>query len=258
MIRFWKRAALVVLLVAVMLVCVGAAIALAEDSPQANSDPLNTAVVNSDSSASMPVDEQNGLVNNQPEQASSTSAIQPSTSANEDTLPDSANSQDSQVETVESESVSSTSISQDSQESNLQSQTSSPQVSTDKSDYVPGQTVYITGEGFASEESVESVINDAQETEVFRGITSTDSTGLFQTSYTLPLEGSSTLYNVRATGLSSGLHASTSFTDPAATVEFVASPYILDPSGGGNIGDKDGEPPVSSNADPSVAIVLVM
>ncbi len=91
-----------------------------------------------------------------------------------------------------------------------------PQVWTDKTDYYAGQTVSVSGQGFAGNEPVEVVINDDQQTEAFHDIPTSDSTGAFETAYTIPLEGRSLFYTVEATGLESGAYAATFFTDPPA------------------------------------------
>ncbi|MEO6058902.1 MAG: Ig-like domain-containing protein, partial [Candidatus Limnocylindria bacterium] len=86
-------------------------------------------------------------------------------------------------------------------------------ISTDLWVYQQGDTVNVTGDGFDASENVELVTTDPYGVEVDRGTVLSDGTGNIAYSFVLNSDVPG-IYDIVATGLSSGLSASTQF-DPA-------------------------------------------
>src|SRR5439155_12254969 len=94
----------------------------------------------------------------------------------------------------------------------------SPSISSDKPDYAPGDTVTLTGAGWADSEAVHLFVNDDQsQTWSWSDDVTTDSTGTFTDSFQLPGWFVAT-YKVTATGALSGM-ATTAFTDANLTLD---------------------------------------
>jgi uncharacterized repeat protein (TIGR01451 family) len=95
-----------------------------------------------------------------------------------------------------------------------------PAVTTDKPDYAPGETVIISGTGFAPGEPVLVFITNAAGATVFDRIVDTDDAGAFLALYAVPLDGSaSSLYSLIAAGQTSGAITTMTFTDCNATIK---------------------------------------
>jgi hypothetical protein len=103
------------------------------------------------------------------------------------------------------------------------------QVSTDKGDYAPGETVYITGAGFEADEPVDISIAIMDDEGLFIPdvdwtIEFADADGAFQTEYIVPEEWAGKTLQLSAMGLESALVATVTFTDAAAAnVNFATS-----------------------------------
>ncbi|HEV2906199.1 MAG TPA: hypothetical protein VGZ50_02640, partial [Actinomycetota bacterium] len=88
-----------------------------------------------------------------------------------------------------------------------------PTISSDKPDYFAGETVTLTGSGWLSTENVQIVVNDDAGQSWRRDVVvSADISGGVVDTFTLP-EWFVATYSVRATGLTSGAVATSSFTD---------------------------------------------
>ncbi|MEA2628187.1 MAG: trimeric autotransporter adhesin, partial [Chloroflexota bacterium] len=86
-------------------------------------------------------------------------------------------------------------------------------IQTDLFVYQNGDTVTVTGDGFGPSETVDLVTTDPNATVVNRGGTTTDDQGSFTYQFTLNVTIAG-LYDVNATGETSGLTASTRFDPP--------------------------------------------
>jgi hypothetical protein len=105
-----------------------------------------------------------------------------------------------------------------------------PTIASDKADYVPGETVTLTGSGWQPGETVQIVVNDDQgRTWTHSADVAADDDGGVTDQFQLP-NWFVAVYNVTATGPSSGTVTS-SFTDAAlkATIDS-AVPALLSPS----------------------------
>ncbi|MEP7265221.1 MAG: hypothetical protein ABI772_12020, partial [Bacteroidota bacterium] len=94
-------------------------------------------------------------------------------------------------------------------------------VFTDKDDYLPNDTVFITGEGYGSIESVMLVFDEGPKlTHPSDTIyATTDSVGKFATWMIITPQDTGQIFTLTATGLTSGLSAFTTFTDAGANLE---------------------------------------
>jgi hypothetical protein len=92
-------------------------------------------------------------------------------------------------------------------------------ISTDLWVYQQGDTVNVTGDGFDVSENVEIVTTDPYGVEVDRGTVLSDAYGNIAYSFVLN-SGVPGIYDVVATGLSSGLTASAQFDPPAESFTF--------------------------------------
>jgi hypothetical protein len=104
------------------------------------------------------------------------------------------------------------------------------EIATDVWIYQYGDTVTVTGIDFGANETVEIVTTDPYTTEVDRGQAQTDEVGGFTYSFVL-LSDVPGIYDVVATGLTSGLTASTQFDPPNFGATLVAggiSPSTVD------------------------------
>ena len=101
-----------------------------------------------------------------------------------------------------------------------------PTLATDKADYSPGETVYISGSGFAPGEVVELTITCSDEVHASVHLTSTaNSTGSFvNSSFVVRNTDVGMTLTVVATGLSSNRTAFTQFTDATALLYAFADP----------------------------------
>jgi hypothetical protein len=90
-------------------------------------------------------------------------------------------------------------------------------IQTDLWVYQQGDTVNVTGDGFDPSENVEIVTTDPNAVEVDRGTVLSDANGNIAYSFVLNSDVPG-IYDVVATGLSSGLSASTQFDPAVATV----------------------------------------
>jgi hypothetical protein len=90
-------------------------------------------------------------------------------------------------------------------------------ISTDLWVYQQGDTVNVTGDGFDASENVEIVTTDPNAVEVDRGTVLSDANGNIAYSFVLNSDVPG-IYDVVATGLSSGLSAATQFDPAVATV----------------------------------------
>jgi len=110
------------------------------------------------------------------------------------------------------------------------STTFTPTISTDKSDYNPGSTVTLSGQGWGASESVHIFVNDDKgQTWSYNSDVTADASGAFTMQFQLPATFVAT-YSVTATGASSGV-VTASFTDGniafrMATVDNVAPTNI--------------------------------
>jgi hypothetical protein len=95
-------------------------------------------------------------------------------------------------------------------------------IQTDLWVYEVGDTITVTGEGFGAEETVELVTTSPTGVEIDRGTTGSDAAGALTYGFVLDHDESG-IYDVVATGLSSGLTATTQF-DPVSVI--FASPAI--------------------------------
>lgn len=88
-------------------------------------------------------------------------------------------------------------------------------VTTDKADYAPGETVTITGAGFAANELVDlSLVEDAEHHEPRTWtVTADDNGGFVDASFAPEEHDLGVTFTVTATGQTSGLVATTTFTD---------------------------------------------
>ena len=92
------------------------------------------------------------------------------------------------------------------------STTFTPTISTDKSDYNPGSTVTLSGQGWGASESVHIFVNDDKgQTWSYNSDVTADASGAFTMQFQLPATFVAT-YSVTATGASSGV-VTASFTD---------------------------------------------
>src|SRR2546426_3158045 len=94
-------------------------------------------------------------------------------------------------------------------------------VTTDKTDYVPGETVVITGTGWAPGETVSMVLYETPATHADRTLLSVaDGNGNFTNSeYHPEPHDVSVVFTLTAVGLTSGRTASTSFADAASNLD---------------------------------------
>src|SRR6185369_12447725 len=91
---------------------------------------------------------------------------------------------------------------------------SSASITTDKMDYIPGETVTITGRGFQPDETVRVKIHEDPHTPQERGFDAVaDSGGNFVGQYLVQDYDLDMKFIVGARGLTSGLTAQTTFTD---------------------------------------------
>ncbi len=87
-------------------------------------------------------------------------------------------------------------------------------VTTDKADYVPGEIVTITGDGYTAGETIDIEVTAPYGTET--GQATADENGAFTWSFTLPADESADgAYTYTATGQTSGVSQSGTFTDNA-------------------------------------------
>jgi hypothetical protein len=92
------------------------------------------------------------------------------------------------------------------------------EITTDLWIYQQGDTVTVTGIDFGSDETVEIVTNDPYGAETDRGTAQTDNSGGFTYAFVLA-SGVAGVYDVIATGLSSGLTAATQFDPGGVTID---------------------------------------
>lgn len=91
----------------------------------------------------------------------------------------------------------------------------SPWIMTDKSEYFPGETVFITGGGFLALEFVRILIANPDGAAVQDNAVRAAADGSVEDIYLIPVEGRpSPQYYIEATGQTSGAVARTSFADP--------------------------------------------
>jgi hypothetical protein len=128
-------------------------------------------------------------------------------------------------------------------------------ISTDLWVYQQGDTVNVSGDGFDPSENVEIVTTDPNAIEVDRGTVLSDANGNIAYSFLLNSDVPG-IYDVVATGLSSGLSASTQF-DPTVNLQLAGSDTAQHPnSPGQNLPDVPKGTAVAFNASanaPSVA-----
>jgi hypothetical protein len=110
-------------------------------------------------------------------------------------------------------------------------------VSTDKGDYAPGETVYITGAGFEAGEPVDLSISIVEDGEVIIPdvdwtIEFADDYGAFQTEYVVPERWLGKTLLLTAEGYASGLVATTTFTD-AGNLQIIGTDATQHNSSGG-------------------------
>jgi hypothetical protein len=88
-------------------------------------------------------------------------------------------------------------------------------IATDKTDYVPGNIVTVTGSGFQPGELVTLVFSETPPFNADATVSSTadDSGGFTNGDFVVPANADLTSFTVVATGVSSGLTAQTTFTD---------------------------------------------
>jgi hypothetical protein len=103
-------------------------------------------------------------------------------------------------------------------------------LSTDKQDYEPGDTVTYTGTGFAASEAVDLSAKGSTNGTQISIQTTADANGNISGSFNLPLMYEQT-YTLTATGASSGLEVSTSFSDAVGQfiIDSPPSPVSLYP-----------------------------
>src|SRR5437773_5610276 len=96
-------------------------------------------------------------------------------------------------------------------------------VATDKPDYAPGEMVLITGGEFGTVEPaklqvqhIDGKANDGAAYQPWQ--VTTDATGGFQTAWVVPDDAAGSTFQLTATGLTSQLTATTTFTDDALTL----------------------------------------
>jgi hypothetical protein len=108
-------------------------------------------------------------------------------------------------------------------------------VTTDKNDYAPGETAVITGTGFGSGETVTLHVEHTDGTEPGGGghehwTAITDANGNFTTTwYVNPDDSGDSTFVLKAVGQTSGIIATTTFTDSVSSVS-ITSPTTASPA----------------------------
>ncbi len=107
-------------------------------------------------------------------------------------------------------------------------------VTTDKPDYTVGETVIITGSGFMPGETVEMVLHETPQThedEVLYSVADA-SGGFVNMDFVICLHDLGVTFDLTATGLTSGLVATTTFTDgpPAANLDQIRNGSAASPT----------------------------
>jgi hypothetical protein len=116
-------------------------------------------------------------------------------------------------------------------------------VTTDKGDYAPGQTVYINGSGFQAGEIVrlrvidmqDGTLNDTDPAHQPFNV-GTDSSGNLTATWIVDPDSINHTLMLTADGLSSGVHAETTFTDALASISQCANDKAPSPNTDGCAG----------------------